>query len=97
MFYRPKLPKVQPVRYFRSTETQEASTEALRDERGTKHKPDVTIHTQETKRFGSESVKPAAGQLLEVFMNTAHNSLDRNSLHTVLIHNIKGLKVLHSS
>lgn len=83
-----------------SIETRDPSTEALRDKsegqninlRTSSWHPVVTFYTQERKliRSESEEVKQVAGQLLDAFMNTAHNILDRNSLHTVLIHNIKG-------
>lgn len=89
---------------FQSIETRDPSTEALRDKsegqninlRTSSWHPVVTFYTQERKLIRSESesvteeVKQVAGQLLDAFMNTAHNILDRNSLHTVLIHNIKG-------
>lgn len=83
-----------------SIETRDPSTEALRDKsegqninlRTSSWHPVVKFYTQERKliRSESEEVKQVAGQLLDAFMNTAHNILDRNSLHTVLIHNIKG-------
>lgn len=81
---------------FQSIETRDPSTEALRDKsegqninlRTSSWHPVVTFYTQERKliRSESEEVKQVTGQLLDAFMNTAHNILDRNSLHTVLIH-----------